>query len=57
MDYYHKLVIDAKADYEKARQKYGSYSDANYDVIWRALGASGMIWRMKCNLNIMYTLQ
>ena len=33
MDYYHKLVIDAKADYEKARQKYGSYSDANYDVI------------------------
>lgn len=32
-EYYKKLTADAKADYEKARRVYGSYSDANMDVI------------------------
>lgn len=30
--YYKKLTSEAKHDYEKARQLYGSYSDANTDV-------------------------
>lgn len=30
--YYKKLAEEAKADYEKARQLYGSYADANMDV-------------------------
>lgn len=32
-EYYKKLAINAKKDYEKARQLYGSYSDANSDLI------------------------
>lgn len=31
--YYKKLMEEAKASYEKARRLYGSYSDANNDVI------------------------
>ena len=31
--YYNKLTTEAKQDYEKARQLYGAYSDANTDVI------------------------
>lgn len=31
--YYKKLTAEAKADYEKARQRYGSYSDANMGII------------------------
>ena len=30
--YYKKLAYEAKVDYEKARQLYGSYSDANMEV-------------------------
>lgn len=30
--YYKELLAEAKRDYEKARQLYGSYSDANMDV-------------------------
>ena len=33
LDYYKKLVAEAKHDYERARQLYGSYSDANTDVV------------------------
>ena len=33
LDFTKKLYIDAKKDYEKARQVYASYSDANQDVI------------------------
>ncbi|MBM6993662.1 MAG: chain-length determining protein [Prevotella sp.] len=33
VDYYDKLTRKAKADYERVRQTYGSYSDANTDVI------------------------
>lgn len=32
-EYYKKLTTEAKHQYEKARQIYGSYSDANMDVI------------------------
>lgn len=31
--YYKKLTIEAKANYEKARQRYGSYADSNMDII------------------------
>lgn len=31
--YYTKLTQDAKKDYEEARRKYGSYADANTDVV------------------------
>lgn len=33
VDYYAKLTADAKADYERVRQTYSSYADANMDVI------------------------
>ena len=33
LKYYTKLAADAKLDYERARQRYGSYSDANMDVV------------------------
>ena len=33
MAYYHNLLVEAKADYERARQLYASYSDANADVV------------------------
>lgn len=33
MAYYHNLLVEAKADYERARQLYASYSDANSDVV------------------------
>lgn len=35
--YYQKLADDAKAQYESARQKYASYSDANQDVILKSV--------------------
>ncbi len=33
LEYYQKLCKDAKAKYEKVRRIYGSYSDANQDVV------------------------
>lgn len=33
LDYYKKLTASAKLEYEKSRQIYGSYSDANTDVL------------------------
>ena len=33
MEHYKKLVADAKEEYEKARRTYGSYADANTDVV------------------------
>ena len=33
LDYYRKLTAEAKAKYEKARQIYGSYADANSEVV------------------------
>ncbi len=33
LEYYKKLAAEAKHDYERARQLYGSYSDANTDVV------------------------
>ena len=32
-EYYKKLCAEAKANYERSRQIYGSYSDANMDVV------------------------
>lgn len=32
-EYYKKLCVEAKEKYDRARQTYGSYSDANMDVI------------------------
>ena len=33
LEYYKKLVAEAKHEYQKARQVYGSYSDENTDII------------------------
>lgn len=33
MEYYRRLVAEAKATYEKARRLYGSYADSNMDVL------------------------
>ena len=33
LEYYRKLMEDAKASYERARRLYGSYADANTDVV------------------------
>ena len=32
-DYYKKLTMEAKQDYDKARRQYGSYADANQEVM------------------------
>lgn len=32
-EYYKKLAVNAKLDYERARQRYGSYADANTDAV------------------------
>ena len=32
-DYYKKLTMEAKQDYDKARHQYGSYADANQDIV------------------------
>lgn len=37
--YYKKLVNEAKAEYEKARRLYGSYADANTDVLLESFKA------------------
>lgn len=37
--HYKKLVDDAKADYEEARRLYGSYADANMDVMLESFKA------------------
>lgn len=36
-DYYHKLAIDAKRDYERARQLYGTFADANTEIILQSV--------------------
>lgn len=33
VDYYKKLTVEAKQEYEKARQRYGTYADANMDIV------------------------
>jgi uncharacterized protein involved in exopolysaccharide biosynthesis len=33
VEYYKKLTAEAKQEYEKARQRYGSYADANMDIV------------------------
>ena len=33
LEYYKKLAANAKQDYERARQRYGSYSDRNMEVV------------------------
>jgi len=33
LEYYKKLVYDAKISYDKARQRYGSFSDSNMDLL------------------------
>ena len=32
-EYYKKLALSSKAEYEKARQLYSSYSDSNMDIM------------------------
>lgn len=33
LEYYHKITQESKARYEKARQKYAEFMDANHDII------------------------
>ncbi len=37
--YYKKLAANAKHDYEKARRLYGSYADANNDIVLESFRA------------------
>ena len=37
LEYYKKLTEEAKADYEKARRQYASYSDANNDIVLKSV--------------------
>lgn len=39
LEYYKKLTTEAKHEYERARQLYGSYSDANTDVVLESFRA------------------
>ena len=36
VEYYRKLTAEAKREYEKARQGYGSYADQNTDVVMQS---------------------
>lgn len=40
-EYYKKLCVEAKADYEKSRGKYSSYSDANMNVVLESYKSKG----------------
>ena len=39
LEYYKKLTVEAKQDYEKARRLYGSYADANNDIVLESFRA------------------
>ena len=39
MEYLHKLYVQAKEKYEKARQRYASFSDANMDPVLTAVNS------------------
>lgn len=39
VDYYKKLTVEAKQEYEKVRQSYGYYADSNTDVILESVKA------------------
>lgn len=59
LEYYKKLSSDAKAKYERIRQQYGSYSDANQDVVLESyrLKANDMENEMQLLYNTYTTLQ
>lgn len=40
MEYYEKLAAEAKKEYEEARYKYGSYADANTDIVLESYKAT-----------------
>lgn len=59
LDYYKQLSSNAKAKYERVRQQYGSYSDANQDVILESyrLKANDLENEMQLLYNTYTTLQ
>lgn len=52
-DYYKQLTIEAKQDYEKARQRYGAYIDGNVNIAMQSvrLKAEEMESEMELKLN------
>lgn len=59
LEYYKKLSSDAKSKYERIRQQYGSYSDANKDVVLESyrLKANDMENEMQLLYNTYTSLQ
>ena len=59
LEYYKKLSSDAKSKYERIRQQYDSYSDANQDVVLESyrLKANDMENEMQLLYNTYTTLQ
>ena len=59
LEYYKKLSSDAKSKYERIRQQYGSYSDANQDVVLESyrLKANDMENEMQLLYNTYTSLQ
>lgn len=59
LEYYKKLSSDAKSKYERIRQQYGCYSDANQDVVLESyrLKANDMENEMQLLYNTYTTLQ
>lgn len=59
LEYYKKLSSDAKSKYERIRQLYGSYSDANQDVVLESyrLKANDMENEMQLLYNTYTSLQ
>lgn len=59
LEYYQQLSRDAKQKYERIRQQYGSYSDANQDVVLESyrLKANDMENEMQLLYNTYTTLQ
>lgn len=59
LEYYKKLSSDAKSKYERIRQQYGSYSDANQDMVLESyrLKANDMENEMQLLYNTYTSLQ
>lgn len=56
LEYYQELCSEAKSKYEKVRQTYGSYADANNDIILESYKLKENDLEMKCSYSIIIIL-
>ena len=53
LEYNQKLFRETKARYDKARQAYAAFADANQDVILESVRSNVLIWRTRCKSSTM----